>query len=472
MDVNLIIAITFGLLLVLLILEVPVAFALAIAGAVGLLFLQNFDYVTNVLGSVPFTESSSFTLTMIPMFILMGVFAVKGRIAEHVFAIANRASNRLPGGLGVATVMACAGFSAVSGSSMATAATMSRMSIKEMRKYGYPDHLAAGIVAVAGTLGVMIPPSIFLVLYAVLSNESPARMLAAGILPGIISAVAYIVYIMVVGKRQIRESQATLDTATRELAGSSRLLQDNGSATGGTATATAVREEAPSPLSRERLPWRGLFRVGVLFLVVMGGLYSGIVTATESAAIGALAALVMLLLELRRDGMRSLRVAIVDALKESAETTSMIFFVIVGSGVLSTFFIASRLPFTISEWVGSLDVAPVLIVLGFLLILIPMGMALESISILVIVVPLMHPVVTDLGFDGVWFGILVVKLIELGLVTPPVGMSCFVVAGTAGVPVERVFRGVLPLVLVDVAVIALLFLVPQITLWLPSMVVN
>lgn len=451
MSVSLIIVIVLVALVVLLVTEMPVAFALGLSGALGLVLLQGFGYATNVLGSVPFTQSASFTLTMIPMFILMGMFAVKGRIAEHVFAIANRASRRLPGGLGVATVMACAGFAAVSGSSMATAATMSRMAVGQMRKYGYPDTMATGVVAIAGTLGVMIPPSIFLVLYAVLANESPAALLAAGILPGIVSAIAYMAYIIVVGHRQVRvPAGATLTDAVED----------------------AAESHAQAAAQREPLPWRGLVRVVILFAIVMGGLYSGIVTATESAALGALAALVMLVIELRRDGVAAMWREIVEALKESAESTSMIFLVVVGSAVLSTFFVASRLPFTISEWVGGLDVAPLVIVAGFLLILIPMGMALESISILVITVPLMHPVVTDLGLDGIWFGILAVKLIELGLVTPPVGMSCFVVSGTSGVPVHRVFRGVMPLVLVDLVVIVILFAFPQITLWLPSMVQN
>ncbi|WP_353988362.1 TRAP transporter large permease [Ruicaihuangia caeni] len=467
-DTSLIIVIVLAALFIMLALETPVAFALGLSGALGLVLLHNFGYATNVLGSVPFTASSSFTLTMIPMFILMGTLAVKARIAEHVFAIANRVFRKLPGGLGCATVMACAGFAAVSGSSVATAATMSQMAVGEMRKYGYPAHFATGIVAVAGTLGVMIPPSIILVLYAVLASESPAALLAAGIVPGLLSALAYIIYIMSVARRVIVQPADTLDSALENAA--TGQPSDSGTALKlEVKTETRVKPALP-PL--RQLPWRGLVRIGILFLIVMGGLYSGFVTPTESAAIGALAALAIMFIELRRDGMGRIRSTAITALKESAVSTTSVFAIVVGSTVLSTFFVASRVPHRLTEWVTSLDVPAWMIVMILLLILIPMGMALESISILVITVPLMHPIVTGLGFDGIWFGILVVKLIEIGLVTPPVGVSCFVVAGTTGVPAQTVFRGILPLVLVELAVVAVLFAWPDLVLFLPSLVVQ
>ncbi|MDI2099471.1 TRAP transporter large permease [Ruicaihuangia caeni] len=470
-DTSLIIVIVLAALFILLALETPVAFALGLSGALGLVLLHNFGYATNVLGSVPFTASSSFTLTMIPMFILMGTLAVKARIAEHVFAIANRVFRKLPGGLGCATVMACAGFAAVSGSSVATAATMSQMAVGEMRKYGYPAHFATGIVAVAGTLGVMIPPSIMLVLYAVLSSESPAAVLAAGIVPGLLSALAYIIYIMVVARRVIVQSTSTLESALEDAALGADTMRVEVAGSGATAVQTKTRlAPALPPLSS--LPWRGLVRIGVLFLIVMGGLYTGFVTPTESAAIGALAALAIMVIELRRDGFAKMRSTAVSALKESAVSTTTVFAIVVGSMVLSTFFVASRVPHRLTEWVTSLDVPGWMIVAILLLLLIPMGMALESISILVICVPLMHPIVTGLGFDGVWFAILVVKLIEVGLVTPPVGVSCFVVAGTTGVPVQTVFRGILPLVLVELGVVVMLFIWPDLVLFLPSLVVQ
>jgi len=454
-------------LVVLLVLEVPVAFALAGAGALGLVVLQSFGYATSVLGSVPFTSSASFTLTMIPMFILMGTLAVKARIAEHVFAIANRVFRRVPGGLGCATVMASAGFAAVSGSTVATAATMARMSVGEMRKYGYPASFATGLVAVAGTLGIMIPPSIMLVLYAVLAGESPARLMAAGIVPGLLSAAMYIGYILIVARRILpREGQGLLEATERAAVGL------DVTTSGGVATLETPRPHAPISESWRQLPWRGLVRIGILFAVVMGGLYTGIVTATESAAIGALAALVILVVERRREGARSVRQSLVQALREAAETTSSVFAIVVGSSILSAFFVVSRVPFALADWVTSLDVPPWIIVAVLLVLLIPLGMALESISILVIVVPILHPIVTSLGFDGIWFAILVVKLIEIGLVTPPVGINCFVVAGATGVPAQTVFRGVVPLFFVELLVVVVLFMFPDLVLFLPSLVVD
>ncbi|MGF2949670.1 TRAP transporter large permease [Microbacterium alcoholitolerans] len=476
LDTSLIIAITLVSLLVLLAMQMPVAFALAGSGALGLLLLHNFGYATNVLGSVPFSASASFTLTMIPMFILMGTLAVKARVAEHVFAIANRTSRKLPGGLGIATVMACAGFAAVSGSTVATAATMSRMAVGEMRKYGYPAHFATGIVAVAGTLGVMIPPSIMLVLYAVLAGESPAQVMAGGIIPGLLSAAFYIAYIAIVAKRTIVPADATVEAATAELASARSSKRGGSVAATGTVTITAPAQTETRTVgpvkadSLRHLPWRGLFHIGILFVIVMGGLYSGLVTPTESAAVGALAALAILIIEMRKLGLRQLWSLTVEALKEAAVTTTSVFAIVVGSTVLSTFFVASRVPFLLAEWVTSLEVEPWVVVAIFLVILIPMGMALESISILVIAVPLMHPIVTGLGFDGIWFAILVVKLIEIGLVTPPVGISCFVVAGTAGVSPHHVFRGVLPLILVELLIVVVLFVFPDLITFLPSLV--
>lgn len=464
LDTSFIIAITLAVLLILLTIEMPVAFALGASGAIGLILLQSFGYATNVLGAVPFTATATFSLTMIPMFILMGTLAVRAGIAEQVFAIANRVSRRLPGGLGVATVMACAGFAAVSGSSVATAATMSRMSVGEMRKYGYPPHFATGIVAVAGTLGVMIPPSIMLVLYAVLANESPAQILAAGIIPGLISATAYIVYIMIVARRVIVPVGArTLEAVTANASIDAKNPI-------GTISDAPVDEVRTDQLPLRQLPWRGLLNVGILFAIVMGGLYSGVVTPTESAALGAIAALLMLIWELRKTGIRNIWKSATLGLREAATSTTSVFAIVVGSGVLSTFFVASRVPQELAVWVGTLDVPPLVIVAVLLLILIPMGMALESISILVIAVPLMHPIVTGLGLDGVWFAILVVKMIEVGLVTPPVGVSCFVVSGTTGVPAQTVFRGILPLVTVELLVVVVLFAFPDLVTFLPSLV--
>ncbi|WP_024356101.1 TRAP transporter large permease [Leucobacter chironomi] len=468
------------LLLVLLMLRMPVALSLALSGALGLGILQGTGYTTNVLGSVPFSATASFSLTIIPMFILMGMFAMRARIAEHVFAVANHMVSRFPGGLGVATVMACAGFSAVSGSSIGTAATMSKLSVGQMRAYGYPAALATGIVAIAGTLGVVIPPSTFLVLYAIMTGESVAQILAAGIIPGVLSALGYIVYILVVGHRQIVRPEATLADAVAvahsdaaEARGASRTRTAEPTATAaalppGTPDTEAVQQVYGRTL--RTLPWRGLVRLSVIFLIILGGMFSGVFTSTESAAIAAFVALLILLWEFRRDGWSTMWGNVKGALLDTAQTTSMVFMILVGSSVFSTFLIAAHVPDTVTNWVAGLDVPPLLTIGLLLLLLLPLGTALDEISVLIITIPIIYPIAMELGFDGIWLGLMIVKLTAIGMVTPPVGMTCFVVSGATGLRTETVFKGVLPLMLMDLVVSAILFFVPAITLFLPSLV--
>ncbi|WP_324276737.1 TRAP transporter large permease [Blastococcus brunescens] len=384
MTVGLLITLVVVLLLVLLAIRMPVALALALSGITGLYFLRgDAEYVTNQLGSIPFTQTNSFSLTIVPMFILMGVFAVRARIAEQVYAVARLASRRLPGGLAVATVMACAGFAAVSGSSIGTAATMSRLSVGEMRKAGYPASFAGATVAVAGTLGVLIPPSLFLVLYAIITRESVGAMLASGIIPGILSACAYIAYILVVARKN-KEKWAALAQGERQSGFAADVQGDpqdvlelHGIAKREAQAATETLEPVEymrmnaDELRMRDLPLRGVVRVGILFLIVLGGLYSGLFTATESAAMGALTAAIMLVWEFRRDGVKAVTSNVVEALKETAGTTSMVFAIVVGSGILSAFFISARLPQMVTDWASGLGLNPYLTLGALLLLLVP-----------------------------------------------------------------------------------------------------
>ncbi len=463
MTVTTLVILVVVVMMVMLALRVPVAFALGLSGALGLLALRGDAFATSTLGSVPFTETSTFSLTIIPMFILMGMFAVKARVAEQVYKVAAHVFRNFPGGLGVATVMACAGFAAVSGSSIGTAATMSRLSVGEMLKHGYKASMATATVAVAGTLGVMIPPSVILVLYAIMTRESVAKVLAAGIIPGILSALAYALYIIVASRKDLKKAQQPKVMAEA-------LATASGQASPVTEVAASPIQVKEPVIRWRELPMRGVVRIAVLFFIVLGGMYSGIFTPTESAAVGALAAALILVTEMYKEGWRATLNAIVEALKETAGTTSMVFAIIVGSAVLSTFFVAARVPQMLTEAVLALGWNPHVTLGLLLLLLLPMGMALESISILVITVPLLYPVATTLGFDGIWLGILIVKLIEIGMVTPPVGINCFVVAGTSGVRVTEIFKGVIPFVIVDLVMVGILFFIPQLSLWLPSLV--
>lgn len=438
MSSEILVPLVLGVMAVLIFIEVPVAFAMGIAGLLGLVLLRDWGYATNVLGGVPFDQTNSFSLTVIPLFILLGVFVVKARVASDAFQVARYILRRVPGGLGAATVMACAGFAAVSGSSVASVATMSNISIGEMRKAGYSDTLASGIVAVAGTLGTMIPPSVLMIIYAMLSGESTGKMLIAGIIPGILSAVFYTAYIVAVQGKRPDEGKSL----------------------------TGLDREAEPRLST--LPWGGLVKIAVIFIIVVGGIYSGLVTVTESAAVGALAAFVIFIQSNIGAGIRDLWCGLKVALASSAETTTKVFAIVIGSGLLSSFFVISRVPQSLTSWVSALDASPTLIMVLMLLLLIPLGMFLESISMLVIVVPLIQPVATSLGYDGIWLGIMIIKMVEVGLITPPIGISCFVVSATAEIPINRVFRGILPFLLVEAAILVTLFSFPQISLWLPS----
>ncbi|MGC2864532.1 TRAP transporter large permease [Corynebacterium glutamicum] len=455
------------LLIVLLLTRMPVWLALASSGTTGLFLLRGDTFVNAQLATSSYEQTSTFSLTIIPMFILLGIFAVRAKIAEQVFTVARRAFRNIPGGLGVATVAACAGFAAVSGSSIGTAATMSKLSIGEMRKAGYPVSMAAALVAVAGTLGAMIPPSLFLVLYAILSGESIGAMLAAGIVPGILSAVAYATYIMVRTRKLTRSTaEANNTTKVKVATGGADIDPD-----------TDLDSELDSAIKNAQghqdsgpLPMRGVFRLALIFVIIMGGIYSGIFTPTESAAIAALVSLIILLLEFRKDGFKEIRHQVVEALKETAKTTSMVFAIIIGSAMLSVFFVVARVPQEVTASLTSLDLPNWVILALLLAFLIPLGMALESISILVITVPLIYPVAEVMGFDGIWLGVLIIKLIEIGMVTPPVGINCFVVAGTAKIPSAEVFKGVWPFVLIELVLVAIFFAFPDMILWLPSLV--
>lgn len=436
------------LLILLLSFEVPVALALGLSGATGIYLLDGFRAMQSTLAAVPYSATSQYSLVVIPMFILMGTLAVHGRIAEQVFAVAQHHLRRLPGGLGLATVSACAGFAAVTGSSVATAATFGRLSVDEMCKHGYSPSFAAGIVASAGTLGALIPPSILLVFYGILTGESIGVLLIAGIIPGILSAVIYGAYVIYKGRKIV---PAMTDAPS--------------------INSKSEDQNPKNQLERKRTrpPYRGVVRVAILFTVVVGGIYTGTFTASESASIAAMLAAGMLCLELRREGAGVIWQRVRSALTECASTSSMVFLILVGAGIFSYMLVSAGIPAQFTAWATELPVPPWAIVALILILLIPLGMALDSFSIMAITVPLAYPVVTGLGFDGIWFGILVVKMAELGLITPPVGVNAYIVAGSAkGVSAETVFRGIAPFTVLDAFTVVMIFLIPAIVTWLPS----
>lgn len=444
MPADLILAVAILLLVVLILSEVPISFALLTSGGIGLVLLRDGGYASNTLANEPFASTAAFTLILIPMFVIMGMMVVAAGIADDVYGFAARVFSRFPAGLGYATVAACAGFAAVTGSSAATVATIGRISINEMRKHGYSAAFASGIVGASGTLGILIPPSIVLVIYGTLSGESIGQLLIAGVIPGIISALLYTVVV------------------------SWRARSDVGPQF---AISEELDPEANRTASAASKGYASAVKVLVLFLIVVGGIYTGAFTATESGAVAAFVALLMLVWTgVRRRDLRLWHL-LQEAYHETTSVSAMIFMLLIGGGIFAFFMVSGGYAQDFTAWITGLPVNRYLIVILLLLAMIPLGMVLDGLSILLITVPLAYPAVTTLGFDGIWFGILMVKMIELGLITPPVGINVYVVAGAApGLTVEDAFKGVWPFGVADVFTIALLFAVPPLTTWLPSLV--
>lgn len=424
--------------------EVPVAFALLAAGAGGILMIDGWSSATAALGRMPFEIPARYVLVVIPMFIAMGVFAKEGRIASDLFDMAYRALKRFREGIPIATIATCAVFAAISGSSVATVAALGPTCVEEMRKRGFSDSLAAGVVGAAGTLGVLIPPSVILVVYGLITTESIGQLMIAGILPGILTALAYAVAVAVL-VRIVPSGKQPEGALSRE-------TSSDFSISGGSTTRKNY----------------ALFRVIVLFGVVIGGIYTGTATVTEASALGAALAFVFFLGDLLRRPEGRTK-ALFKALNESVGVTGMVFALLIGASIFTYFLVLSRVPESFTEYVLSFDLPPILVVALLLLAFVPLGMFLDGLSMMLIAVPLAYPVVTELGYSGIWFGILVVKAVEIGLVTPPFGLNAFVVSGAVpGLRVETAFKGLLLFVPVDLFVIVSLFMFPEIVLWLPS----
>jgi C4-dicarboxylate transporter DctM subunit len=485
MDSTLITLLACALLLLLLGLKVHVALALAGAGLFGVILLGAAS-PGSVVQSVPFNATSTFSWTVLPMFILMGAAATASGLVTSIFRIANRVLRRLPGGIALATIVGCAGFGAVCGSSVATAATMGPIAGSEMARAGYRGSFAAGVVASAGTLGVLIPPSIILVMYGIVTGEPIGTLLLAGFVPGIISAL--VLGLTVVALRVLRPrtvmTDAALNPAFATTPARERMPALAGAGTDKASSAPPTPVDlgatgAPLPntpedheLSVVHSTFGTFVRLGLLVAAVIGGIYLGLVTATEAAAVGAFAALAIAVWDMRRFGIKAILRTISGVFQETASSTGMLFLIVVGSSIFSYFFVVAGVPSLVADWVTSLDIAPLAVVALILLVMIPLGMFLEPISMILIVIPLAYPiVVTDLGFSGIWFAILAVKMIELGLITPPVGLNVFVVAGVMRkhVTTSQAFRGVTWFVVADLVLVALLLFFPDLVLaWLPA----
>lgn len=428
----------------LLAIRLHVGLSLMASALVGVLLLRGTDAGVSTVSNQPFSTAADYSLTIIPLFIVMGIFAVRAGLAQAGFDLASAALRRLPGGPALASLAGSGMFAAVTGSSVATVATMARVSTDAIVRAGYNVRLAAGVVCAGGTLGVLIPPSIVLVLYGVVTEESIGQLLIAGIGPGLLTIAAYAVTVVSVVSWQRR--RAGRDGAQPQ--------------------EPALPDEAGTA-EPSRLDITGFLYLVVIFAVSIGTIYLGVATPTEAASFGALAALIILMLRTRPPAWLH---EIKEALTEAVGLTAMTFLLMIGAGVFTYVLALSGASTALVSAVTEANLPPYLVLVLCLAILLPMGMFLDGISMILIAAPLLNPILVGYGFDGIWIGILIVKVAEMALITPPVGMNAFVYSGSvreAGL--GTVFRGIVPFIVADLVVVALLIAFPAIVTFLPAM---
>lgn len=413
-------------------LRMPVAFAMGLVGFFGFAAMTSFKAALGILSKDIWANFSSYALTVIPMFILMGSLISYSGIAERLYNSAHKVFGQLPGGIAIATCYACAAFGACCGSTTAAAATMGKVALPAMRKYNYDLSLSSGCVASAGSLAILIPPSTILIIYGILTEQSIGKLFVAGIIPGIMLATIFALTVYIICKR---------------------------------------RPDLGPPAERTSLTEKikaisGLLEVAILFLVIMGGLIIGIFTPTEAGAAGAFGALLIAIVR------KQLKFTdFISALAETTRITAMIFLILFGATVFGHFMAVTRVPFILSEWVGGLEVSRYVImsfiIFGYLI----GGCFMDSLALITLTVPIIYPVVMKLGFDPIWFGVIIVLVTEMGVITPPVGINVYVLKSVApDVPMEIIFKGIFPFLLGLIVCTAILIAFPEIATFLPKFV--
>ncbi|SFE27465.1 TRAP transporter large permease [Roseivivax sediminis] len=419
-----------ALLLGLIFAGVPIAFALSAIGLVGVISIIGLDPAFAMLGQVYFDSGRSYTLSVVPLFLLMGNFIVQSGIASELYDAANAWLRHRKGGLAMATIVACGGFSSVCGSSLATTATMGRISLPAMKRYGYSDSLAAASVAAGGTLGILIPPSVILVIYGILTQQDIGKLFLAGLVPGLIGILFYM-------------GAVRLSLWMR--------AEDHG-------------RIDKLPLAERLRATRGVAGALVLFVFVLGGIYLGVFTATEAAGMGAGGSILITALR----GKLGLRETLA-TLFDTAKTTAVMFFILFGALYFLNYVNLAGLTTDLRGWINGLGVGRIELILMLIVLFLILGCLLESLSMILLTVPVLYPIVQGMGIDLIWFGVFVVVATELSYITPPIGMNVFVMRLVApDIPLERVFAGVLPFVIVDVGRLLLLIAVPGLVLFIPN----
>jgi C4-dicarboxylate transporter DctM subunit len=414
--------------------RVPIALALGFVGVVGVYYIKGWDAFIYVLGTAPVEACRNYSISQLPLFLLMGTFAGQGGMTYNLYRAANAFVGHFRGGLAIATILACGGFGAVCGSSIATVTSMARIAIPEMLRFGYSPRLASGSISAGGTLGILIPPSLLLVVYAFLTETSVGKLFIAGIIPGIVCILLYSATIMI----------------------SCRINPDLGPAT----------PRTPWP-ERLRLV-KSIFNVFGLFVLVIGGIYFGLFSPTEGAAIGAAGALLLCIFG-KTIGLSGF----IGSMRSTAGFSSKVFLILIGISYFHFFMDSAEVPEAITAFITGFDAPPIVIMSGIILFLMTLGCVMDSVAIVFIATPFLFPIVQQIGYDLIWFGIMMTMVTEIGLVTPPFGINNFVIAAMdPRVSISDAFKGVAPFIAADFVRIVFFLLFPQVVLWLPNLMMG
>jgi C4-dicarboxylate transporter, DctM subunit len=418
-------------LLALMFVGMPIGFAMLLVGSAGFIYVVKFSAALHILASVPYGLISNYDYCVLPLFLLMGTIILNAGFGKSLFRFAHTLTGRLPGGLAMATIFACAVFAAVASSSIACALTIGLIALPEMRNYKYNDALSSGAVAAGGTLGILIPPSGVFIIYGIMTEQSIGKLFMAGVFPGILLALLFMVAIYVWVRLDPSAAPKGENVSFKEIM----------KALGNCAEILA------------------------LLILILGGLIIGWFTPTEAGAVGAFGALVLSLLR-RQLTWQGFKESIIDSMRNAG----MIFTVLTGAMVFNAFFAVTTIPMELAGWVTKLPLPPVIIMLIIMLMYVLLGTFLDELAMILLTIPVFFPVVVKLGFDPIWFGVIIVLVVELGMISPPVGITMFIVKGIApDVPIEKIFKGVLPFVAAVAIVMLVLLVFPKIALFLPSL---
>lgn len=420
-----------GILIIFLFLRMPVGLVMALVGFVGFAYMTSVEGAYGQLRIVPISIAANYDLCVIPLFMLMGSFAYHSGLSQDLYYGAHKCVGDLPGGLAIATILGCCGFAAVCGSTLATAATMGMVALPEMKKYNYDPALATGTVSAGGSLGVLIPPSSIFIIYGILTEQSISRLFISGVFPGLLLASLFILAIYA----QVK-ANPKLGPPCEKI-----------------------------PFAEKLRSIKYMWPVLTLFLVIMGGLYTGVFTATEAAGIGACGAFLAGLIK-----KRLTRQKIITALVEAMRSTAMIFVIIIGAMIFGYFLTASRFTTELANLIAGFQVSRYVIFAGIIVVYMMLGCLMDTLAMVILTVPIFYPLIVKMGFDPIWFGVIMVIISEMGVITPPVGMNVYVVHGIAkDVPMFTIFRGAMPFFIMMIVCIIILLIFPQIALFLPRL---